>query len=84
MEEWNNFWKKGQLKKKKLLEIKKLIKDTGDFLIGKLPPSKYHKRRNSHAHIYQMIKSKYGKSYKNVEDLDDLIKFIKWLKENPC
>jgi len=66
-------------------DIYKKIIDVGDYLKGKLPPSARHpKGRNSHAHVFQMIKKKFGKSYKEVKDIDQLLIYLEWIKENPC
>ena len=41
------------------------IQESGDKLVGKLPPSRHHpKGRNPYAHIAICVKKKFGKSYK--------------------
>ena len=63
-----------------------LITSTGDRMKGKLPESKFHpKGRNPYAHILISIKSKFGCSYKDVEDdkVGVLKKFIKYFEDNP-
>jgi hypothetical protein len=64
----------------------KLITETGDRLKNELPESRYHpKGRNPYAHILILIKSKFGCSYKDVEDgkVEILKKFIKYIEDNP-
>lgn len=62
------------------------IRDGGDALIGRLPPSPRHpKGRNPYAHIAKCIKSKYHLSYKEISDdnMGDVLEFIDYLVENP-
>ena len=64
----------------------RLIQLTGDSLINKLPDHPNHpKGRNPYAHVAICVKSKFNASYKDIPDdrLDDVIKFIEFLKENP-
>ena len=64
----------------------KLIQLTGDSLVNKLPDHPNHpKGRNPYAHIAICVKSKFNASYKDIPDdrLDDVIKYIEFLKENP-
>tara|TARA_R110002110_G_scaffold247228_1_gene463545 strand:- start:9707 stop:10063 length:357 start_codon:yes stop_codon:yes gene_type:complete len=62
-----------------------LILETANYLKDKLPPSPYHpKGRNSNAHMFMMIRKKFGVSYSMVEDTDKLIKYIDHLKNHPC
>ena len=54
-------------------EVQKLVleaaRTAGDDLKGKLPAHPRHPTgRNSYAHIFERIKSKMGKSYKECED----------------
>ena len=63
-----------------------LIQEAGDYLHGKLPNHPNHpKGRNSYAHIALCIKGKFEKSYKDIPDerFNEVINFIKFLKENP-
>ena len=63
-----------------------LIQEAGDYLHGKLPNHPNHpKGRNSYAHIALCIKDKFKKSYKDIPDerYNEVINFIKFLKENP-
>ena len=67
-------------------KIWKLIQETGDFLKGKLPDHPNHpKGRNPYAHVAICIKSKFNNSYKDIEDekFNDIIDYIKYLKNNP-
>ena len=64
----------------------KIIQEAGDYLEGKLPNHPNHpKGRNSYAHIALCIKDKFKKSYKDIPDerYNEVINFIKFLKENP-
>ena len=67
-------------------KIWQLILETGDSLKGVLPDHPNHpKGRNPYAHISLEIKNKYGCSYKDIPDeqLNELIKFIDYLRKNP-
>ena len=67
-------------------KIWQLILETGDSLKGVLPDHPNHpKGRNPYAHISIEIKNKYGCSYKDIPDdqLNELIKFINYLRKNP-
>ena len=67
-------------------ELWLLIQETGDRLKDKLPTSDNHpKGRNPYAHILLMIKLKFKQSYKDIPDDKKkiLIKFIKYVEENP-
>ena len=67
-------------------KIWQLILETGDSLKGVLPDHPNHpKGRNPYAHISLEIKNKYGCSYRDIPDdqLNELIKFIDYLKKNP-
>ena len=62
------------------------IQESGDKLVGKLPPSRYHpKGRNPYAHIAICVKNKFGKSYKEIPDemIQEVFEFIDYLVENP-
>ena len=67
-------------------KIWQLILETGDSLKGVLPDHPNHpKGRNPYAHISLEIKNKYGCSYRDIPDdqLNELIKFIDYLRKNP-
>ena len=66
--------------------IWRLIQSTGDELLGKLPEHPNPpKGRNPYAHVAICVKSKFKKSYKDIEDekFQEVIDYIKFLKENP-
>ena len=58
----------------------------GDYLKNKLPEHPNHpKGRNPYAHIALEIKNKFKMSYKDLpdEEYDNILNFIKFLKDNP-
>ena len=58
----------------------------GDYLKNKLPEHPNHPNgRNPYAHIALEIKNKFKTSYKNLpdEEYDNILNFIKFLKNNP-
>ena len=64
----------------------KLIVEAGDYLQGQLPDHPNHpKGRNSYAHVAICVRSKFKKSYKDIEDerLQEVIDYIEYLKNNP-
>ena len=66
--------------------IWKLIQETGDGLKDKLPPHPNHpKGRNPYAHVAICVKSKFQKSYKDIEDerFQEVLDYIEFLKKNP-
>ena len=66
--------------------IWKLIQETGDNLKGRLPEHPNHpKGRNPYAHVALCIKEKFDSSYKDIEDekLEEVVKYISYLKDNP-
>ena len=72
-------------------EVRELIRDAarqaGDDLKGRLPPHHMHpKGRNSYAHVYERIRSKFGRSYRDCEDWEAqrILSYIEWLVNNPC
>ena len=72
-------------------EVQKVILEAarlaGDELKGKLPPHHMHpKGRNSYAHIFERIKSKMGRSYKDCEDWEAsrILDLIEYYTNNPC
>ena len=67
-------------------KIWKLIQEAGDYLLGQLTNHPNHpKGRNPYAHVAICVKSKFNASYKDIPDdrLDDVIKYIEFLMENP-
>ena len=74
------------MNKENASKLWKIIQEAGDYLLGQLPdPPTHPKGRNPYAHIAICVKSKFNASYKDIPDdrLDDVIKFIEFLKENP-
>ena len=72
-------------------EVQKIIYEAaikaGDELNGKLPPHRFNpKGRNSYAHVFERIKSKMGKSYKECDDSDAerILNLIEYYANNPC
>ena len=64
----------------------RIIVEAGDYLEDKLPDHPNHpKGRNPYAHVASCIKSKFNKSYKDIEDekISEVIEFIEYLKKNP-
>jgi len=71
-------------------EVAKIIREAvrigGEQLQGKLPPHPRLKKRNPYAHLYERIKSKMGKSYKDCDDPDAMriLELIQYYVDNPC
>ena len=64
----------------------KIIQEAGDYLVDQLPEHPNHpKGRNSYAHVAICVKSKFNSSYKNIPDeqFNEVVRYIKFLKENP-
>ena len=64
----------------------KIIQEAGDYLNGQLPDHPNHPNgRNAYAHVAICVKNKFKLSYKDIPDdkFDEVIKYIKFLKENP-
>ena len=62
------------------------MQEAGDYLSGQLPDHPNHpKGRNPYAHIAICVKDKFGNSYKDIpdEELEEVIKYIDFLKQNP-
>ena len=77
--------KTNQLHKENSTKIWKIIVAAGDYLKDKLPDHPNHpKGRNPYAHVASCIKSKFNKSYKDIEDekMDEVIEYIEYLKKN--
>ncbi|MDC0215989.1 hypothetical protein OAJ75_02750 [Candidatus Pelagibacter sp.] len=63
-----------------------LIQEAGLYLQGQLPDHPNHpKGRNPYAHVALCVKEKFGNSYKDIDDekFGEVVKYIKFLKENP-
>ena len=64
----------------------KLVQSTGDYLINKLPDHPNHPSgRNPYAHVALEIKTHFKMTYKDIPDekIDQVLKYINYLKENP-
>lgn len=74
------------LSKENLEIVRVAAKDAGDHLDGKLPPCKFLKKRNPYAHLYERLKHRLGRSYKDCDDdeLPRILELIEWYKNNPC
>ena len=67
-------------------KVWKLIQKTGDELRGKLPDHPSHpKGRNPYAHIALEIKNHFEMTYSDIPDerIPELVKFIKFISDNP-
>ena len=74
------------MQKENSARIWKMIQEAGDFLKNKLPNHPSHpKGRNSYAHVALCIKTKFNKSYKDIDDVkfDEVVDYIEYLKNNP-
>ena len=74
------------MQKENSARIWKMIQEAGDFLKNKLPNHPDHpKGRNSYAHVALCIKTKFNKSYKDIDDVkfDEVVDYIEYLKNNP-
>jgi len=77
---------KSIMNKENASKLWKMIQEAGDYLEGQLPDHPNHpKGRNPYAHVAICVKSKFNASYKDIEDekFEEVIKYIKFLKENP-
>jgi len=62
-----------------------MIQEAGDFLKNKLPNHPNHpKGRNPYAHVALCIKTKFNKSYKDIDDVkfNEVVDYIEYLKNN--
>ena len=66
--------------------VRSAARDAGDHLKDKLPPCKFLKQRNSYAHIWERLKARLGRSYKDCDDLEmpKILSLIEFYKNNPC
>jgi len=70
----------------KARQLWKVIQEAGDYLKGQLPNHPNHpKGRNPYAHVALEVKTKFQKSYKDIEDekFQEVVNFIEVLKKNP-
>ena len=74
------------MNEEKSRQLWKIIQEAGDYLVGQLPEHPNHpKGRNPYAHVAICVRSKYGKSYKDIPDeqFEEVVEFIEHLKKNP-
>ena len=74
------------MNKKNAIKLWKMIQEAGDYLQGQLPEHPNHPRgRNSYAHVALCVREKFNASYKDISDekLNDVLKYIEFLKKNP-
>ena len=74
------------LNKENASKIWRLIQQTGDQLLGKLPDHPNHpKGRNPYAHVALCVKEKFENSYKDIEDekFKEVVSYIEQLKKTP-
>ncbi len=74
------------MNKENASKLWKMILEAGDYLQGQLPDHRNHPRgRNPYAHVASCIKSHFKLSYKDIPDekLEEIIKYIEFLKKNP-
>ena len=63
-----------------------LIQEAGDYLQGQLPEHPNHpKGRNPYAHVALCVRERFKASYKDIPDekYNDVLEYIKFLKQNP-
>ena len=74
------------MNKENAIKLWKIIQEAGDYLKNQLPEHPNHpKGRNPYAHVALCIRDKFNASYKDIPDekYDDVLEYIKFLKENP-
>ena len=74
------------MQKENSARIWKMIQEAGDYLQDKLPNHPNHpKGRNPYAHVALCIKTKFNKSYKDIDDVkfNEVVDYIIYLKNNP-
>ena len=71
------------MNKENTSKLWKIIQEAGDYLKGQLPD--HPNGRNPYAHVSICVKSRFQKSYKDIEDdkLQEVINYIEFLKKNP-
>ena len=72
------------MNKENASKLWKIIQEAGDYLKGQLPDHPNHpKGRNPYAHVALKVKTKFGKSYKDLSDndLDIIIKYLELIKK---
>ena len=72
------------MNKENASKLWKIIQEAGDYLKGQLPDHPNHpKGRNPYAHVAICVKSKFQKSYKDIEDdrFQEVLDYIEFLKK---
>ena len=67
------------MNKENASKLWKIIQEAGDYLKGQLPDHPNHpKGRNPYAHVALEVKTKFQKSYKDIEDekFQEVVNFI--------
>ena len=67
-------------------KIWRLIQQTGDELLGKLPEHSSHpKGRNPYAHVALEVKNHFQMTYKDIPDekFNEVVNYLEFLKQNP-
>ena len=68
-------------------KIWRLIQNTGDGLLGKLPDHPNHPNgRNPFAHVALKVKMRFGCSYKDIADekYQEVVDFLDCIKKEDC
>ena len=74
------------MNKDNTIKLWKIMQEAGDYLLGQLPDHPNHpKGRNPYAHVAICVKDNFNSSYKDIPDekFNEVIKYIKFLKQNP-
>ena len=74
------------LNKENASKIWRLIQQTGDELLGKLPDHPNHpKGRNPYAHVALEVKNHFQMTYKDIPDekFNEVVNYLEFLKQNP-
>tara|TARA_B100000965_G_C19351048_1_gene651831 strand:+ start:567 stop:794 length:228 start_codon:yes stop_codon:yes gene_type:complete len=74
------------MNKENSIKLWRMMQEAGDYLVGQLPEHPNHpKGRNPYAHVAICVKQKFNASYRDIPDekLNEVLKFIEFLKKNP-
>ena len=74
------------MNKENASKIWRLIQQTGDELLGKLPENPNHpKGRNPYAHVALEVKNHFQMTYKDIPDekFNEVVNYLEFLKQNP-
>ena len=74
------------MNKENASKLWKIIQEAGDYLQERLPDHPNHpKGRNPYAHVAICVKSKFGQSYKDIDNakFQEVVEYIDYLKKNP-